>query len=67
MNMWELILIAKKTREVKGERPISYDDKITFNFDSVTNMEKFLILALQNTTDKLELSVKYLGSKEGEE
>ena len=65
--MWEVTLIAKKTREREGEPPFKYEDKITFMFDTVLNMTNFIDTALKTTTNTVEVNIKYLESKEGEE
>ena len=63
--MWEVTLISKRT--VEGERPFECKDKITFMFDTVLSMTNFIEAALKKTTDTVEVNIKYLESKEGEE
>lgn len=63
--MWEVTLIAKRMTE--GERPYEVYDKITFVIDTALSMTKFIDTALKTTTNKVEVNIKYLGSKEGEE
>lgn len=63
--MWEVTLIAKKMSE--GERPYPYEHTITFVFDTVLSMSNFIDTALKATTNKVEVNIKYLESKEGEE
>ena len=63
--MWEVTLIAKRMTE--GERPYEVYDKITFVFDTALSMTNFIDTALKATTNKVEVNIKYLESKEGEE
>ena len=65
--MWEVTLIAKKTKEREGEIPFKYEDKITFMFHTVVDMSRFIDIALKSTTNTVEVNIKYLESKEGEE
>ena len=63
--MWEVTLIAKRMTE--GERPYEINDKITFVFDTALSMTNFIDTALKTTTNKVEVNIKYLEAKEGEE
>lgn len=63
--MWEVTLIAKRT--VKSETPFECKEQITFMFDTVLSMTNFIETALKKTTDTVEVKIKYLESKEGEE
>ena len=63
--MWEVTLIAKKMTE--GERPFEINDKITFVFDTALSMTNFIDTAMKTTTNTVEVNIKYLGEKEGEE
>ena len=63
--MWEVTLIAKKISE--GENAFRYEHTITFMFDTVISMTNFIDTALKTTTNTVEVNIKYLESKEGEE
>lgn len=63
--MWEVTIIAKKSS--KGEYNFDIEHSITFMFDTVLSMSNFIETALKTTTNKVEVNVKYLETKEGEE
>ena len=57
-------MIAKKMSEGSS---YEYEHTITFVFDTVLSMSNFIDTALKTTTNKVEVNIKYLGEKEGEE
>ena len=57
-------MIAKKMSEGSS---YEYEHTITFVFDTVLSMSDFIDTALKTTTNKVEVNIKYLGEKEGEE
>ena len=63
--MWEVTLIAKKLSE--GEDVFPYEDTITFVFDTTLGMSNFIDKALKRTTNTVEINIKYLEQKEGEQ
>ena len=63
--MWEVTLIAKKLSE--GENAYPYEDTITFVFDTALAMSNFIDTALKTTTNTVEVNIKYLEQKEGEQ
>lgn len=63
--MWEVTLIAKKMSE--GEKSYPYEDTITFVFDTALAMSNFIDTALKTATNTVEVNIKYLDQKEGEE
>ena len=50
-----------------GENHFPYDDTITFMFDSVLTMSNFIDTALKTATNTVEVNIKYVDQKEGEE
>lgn len=55
--MWEVTLITRK----------QFDDKITFVFDTVSDMSKFIDMAVKASVKTLEINIKYKGNEKGEE
>lgn len=55
--MWYVTLIAKK----------QFDETITFKFDSVLAMSDFVDTSVKTSVDTLEINIKYVEEKEGEQ
>ena len=63
--MWEVTLIAKKLSA--GGNVYLYEETITFVFDTTLAMSNFIDTALKTTTNTVEVNIKYLEQKEGEQ
>lgn len=59
--MWELTLVAKKTSE--GENSYQYEHTISFSFETIESMTSFIDMAMNTTTNTVEVNIKYLGMK----